>query len=321
MQILVIAERDGQCVRRASRAALSFAYDVASQTGGNVECLVLGHHLDTVAEAAAHYAPVLIADSAALANPLADRYAHVITKVAKERRADLIVAASNTFAKDIVSRAAGLLGGAMAGDVVGHSFEDGELLLQRPMYAGAVLATVALCGEPKIVTVRPSAYPLREATETPFSIAAVAVDDAALPNHVEFDGLEIKQTNRPDVTEATVVVSGGRGVKSSDDFERLVGGLADVLGGATGSTRALVDAGITPNDLQVGQTGKIVAPQLYIALGVSGAIQHLAGMKNSKTVVAVNKDPDAPMFDAADYGLVGDLYEVVPALIERLQRG
>lgn len=321
MQILVIAERDDQIIRRASKSAVSFAYNVADQTGGNVECLILGHQLDAVAEAAAKYAPVLIADSEALAQPLADRFAHVIAEVARERRADLIVAASNTFAKDIVSRAAGLLGGAMAGDVVGHSFQDGELLLQRPMYAGSILATVVLCGEPKIVTIRPSAYTPREAAETPYSIAAVAVDESALPNRVAFEQLDAKQTDRPDVTEATVVVSGGRGVKSSDDFERLVGGLADALGGATGSTRALVDAGITPNDLQIGQTGKIVAPQLYIALGMSGAIQHLAGMKNAKTVVAVNKDPDAPIFDAADYGLVGDLYEVVPALIEKLQHG
>jgi electron transfer flavoprotein alpha subunit len=321
MQILVIAERDGQSIRRASRSALSFAYDVADQAGGDVECLILGHQLDAVAAEAANYAPVLLADSAVLAWPLADRYAHVIANVAKERRAALIVAASNTFAKDIVSRAAGLLGGAMAGDVVGHAFLNGELLLERPMYAGAIQATVALCGEPKIVTVRPSAYPPREAARAPFSIASVAVDDAALPNGVEFERLEAKQTDRPDVTEARVVVSGGRGVKSSDDFERLVGGLADALGGATGSTRALVDAGITPNDLQIGQTGKIVAPELYIAVGMSGAIQHLAGMKNAMTVVAVNKDPDAPMFDAADYGLVGDLYEVVPALIEKLQRG
>jgi electron transfer flavoprotein alpha subunit len=196
---------------------------------------------------------------------------------------------------------------------------DGRLLLQRPMYAGAVLATVELCGTPQIVTVRPSAYAPAGPRDTPATVTAIPVAEAALPRGTEYHGAVSHPTGRPDVTEARVVVSGGRAVKTREDFERLVGGLADVLGGATGSTRALVDAGVTPNELQVGQTGKIVAPDLYVALGVSGAVQHLAGMKNSKLVVAINRDSDAPIFAAADLGLVADIYDAVPQMIDRLR--
>jgi electron transfer flavoprotein alpha subunit len=207
----------------------------------------------------------------------------------------------------------------MASDVIGHQFQDDQLVFRRPMYAGAVTATVALSGTPQVVTVRPAAYEPADYAESPHETKKIDISAGELPNRVEWEGLDSKQTGRPDVTEANVVVSGGRALKNGDDFERIVGGLADVLQGAAGSSRALVDAGITPNELQVGQTGKIVAPDLYIALGISGAVQHLAGMKNSKIVVAVNNDPDAPIFEVADYGLVGDVYEVVPELIEKLR--
>ncbi len=320
MRILVVAQHDGRAVRAASRCALSFAVRCAEATGGGpVGWLALGHRLDRVTADAAGYAPVFVADSPALADPAPDRYARVIADVVADNQVDMLVAASSTFSKDVVSRAAGLLGGAMAGDVIGHEFRDGELLLRRPMYAGAVTATVALCGRPKIVTVRSSAYSPQPPCGAAADVTPVAVDEASLPNHIEYDGLESNPTGRPDVTEARVVVSAGRAVRNHDDFERLVGGLADVLGAATGSTRALVDAGITPNEFQVGQTGKIVAPELYIALGISGAVQHLAGMKNAKLVVAINNDPEAPIFDAADYGLVNDVYEVVPQLIDKFK--
>jgi electron transfer flavoprotein alpha subunit len=318
MRVLIFCEHDGQGLRLGTRSAVAFSNAVAEQTHGSVECLLLGHSLAAVAQDAAAYAPVLVADHPMLAKPVADRYAKIIADVVKQRGCDLVVAAATTFSKDILPRAAGLLGGAMASEVIGHQFRGGQLCFRRPLFAGAVVATVALHGKPQLVTIRPSSYPPANAIAEHCAIAAVAVDEAAMPKKTEFEALESKPSNRPDVTEARIVVSGGRGIKNTEDFERLVGGLADKLYAATGSSRALVDAGITPNAFQVGQTGKVVAPELYIALGISGAVQHLAGMKNSKIIVAINSDPEAPIFEVADYCLVGDVYELVPQMIAKL---
>ena len=321
MRILVVAEHDGALLRSGSRTAVSFANSVAEQSDGEVACLVLGHGVDSVARDASLLAPVLSVDCEALADAVADRYAKVIVEVVSQRNTDLVVAASTTYAKDIVARAAGLLGGAMASDVVNHQFRDGQLVMQRPMFAGAVTATVTLTGQPQIVTVRASAYAAPQPADVPFEITRVDIDTSSLPSHIRVERMESKTSHRPDVTEARVVVSGGRALRDTEDFERLVGGLADQLGGATGSSRALVDAGITPNELQVGQTGKVVAPELYVALGISGAVQHLAGMKNAQAIVAINSDPDAPIFAVSDYGIVGDVYELVPQLIDKLHAG
>ena len=318
MRTLILCEYDDKGIRLGSRSAVAFGNTIAEQSQGSVECLLLGHSLAVAAQDASGYAPVLAADHAALSNPVADRYSKVLSDVVKQRGYDLVVAAATTFAKDILPRAAGLLGGAMASEVIGHEFREGRLCFRRPLFAGSVVATVALKGTPQIVTVRPSAYAPANARNERFAVTALAIDAATLPKKIEFEALQSKLSNRPDVTEARVVVSGGRAFKTSEDFERLVGGLADQLHGATGSSRALVDAGITPNAFQVGQTGKVVAPELYVALGISGAVQHLAGMKNSKTIVAINSDPDAPIFEVCDFGLVGDVYELVPQLIAKL---
>ena len=319
MRTLVVAEHDGTTLRPASLSCLTFANSVAHATGGDATWLVLGHRLDVVAQAAAAHSPVLCVDSPALGEPLAEPFARTVAAVTRLRGFDLLCAASSTFAKDIVPRAAALLGGAMASDVVRHEVVDGRLLLDTPRYAGAVTATVALDGSPQIVTVRSSSYGAAEASSAAHPIERLELDAATFARRGSYEGLQSKKNARPDVTEARVVVSGGRAFKTSDDFERYVGRLADVLGGAAGSSRALVDAGITPNELQVGQTGKIVAPEVYIALGISGAVQHLAGMKNSRTIVAINSDPDAPIFDVADYGLVGDVYSLIPELIAKLE--
>jgi electron transfer flavoprotein alpha subunit len=318
MTILVVAEHDGTKVRSGVFSALTVARDLAKNSGDNVELLVLGSGLDSVAADAARFAHVIVADHSLLTNPTADRYARIIADVAKARDAVSIIANSTTFAKDILPRAAALLSAAMAGDVTGYFFANGELLLRRPMYAGAAMAVITLAGRPRVITVRASAFPSAEPLDQPGERTVWSVDASKLPNHSEYVGVESRPTSRPELTEARVVVSGGRPFRTSEEFENYVGRLADALNGAAGCTRALVDAGIAPNEWQVGQTGKVVAPQLYVALGISGAVQHLAGMKNSRVVVAVNSDPEAPMFSIATYGLVGDVRQIVPELIREL---
>lgn len=319
MHTLVVAEHDGTSLRPGSLSCLTFADAVAKATGGMATWLVLGHRAEEVIQEAAQYAPVLAVDSPGLDEPLAEPFARAIAAVVRDRGFDLVAAASSTFAKDVIPRAAAQLGGAMASDVLRHEWVDGRLLLDCPQYAGAVTATVTLHGSPQIMTVRASSYTGAATAATLQAIERLELDAATFARRGRYEGLQSKKNVRPDVTEARVVVSGGRAFKTAEDFERHVGGLADVLGGAAGSSRALVDAGIAPNELQIGQTGKIIAPALYIALGISGAVQHLAGMKNSRTIVAINSDPDAPIFDVADYGLVGDVYAIVPELIARLE--
>src|SRR5437660_2841058 len=318
MSILVVAEHDGAYVRAGSYSALAVARDLAAHSGKRAELLVIGSGVDSVTADAARFAPVIVVDHPFLANPTADRYARIIADVAKVRQAGSIVASSTTFAKDILPRASALLGAAMAGDVTAYSFLNGELRLRRPMYAGAAMATVILTGRPLMITVRASTFPAAEPLAQPGERIVWNVNGSTLPNYSEYVGLESRPTLRPELTEARVVVSGGRPFRTGEEFEKYVGRLADVLNGAAGCTRALVDAGIAPNEWQVGQTGKVVAPQLYVALGISGAVQHLAGMKNSRVVVAVNSDPEAPMFSIATYGLVGDVRQLVPELIREL---
>jgi electron transfer flavoprotein alpha subunit len=319
MRALTIIEHDSKTFRAGSYSAAAFAKSV-SQTGGRVEFLILGHQIENLAKAAAKVAPVVMADHKLLEMPLADRWASVIADVVRARGYDLVTAASTTFARDIVGRTAGLLGGTMASDVVGHEFRDGRLLLRRPMYAGGIVATVVLTGHQQVNTIRPSAYAQLSPTTAEFDIHRWTVDENNLKSGTEFEGRQSRATTRPELTEARLVVSGGLAFKSSEEFESHVGRLADALHGACGCTRALVDSGIAPNELQVGQTGKVVAPELYIALGLSGSVQHLAGMKNSKVVMAINNDPQAPIFEVANYGLVADVRDVVPQLIAELEK-
>lgn len=321
MRVLVIAEHDGQSLRGTSLSCFTFATSIAQASGGSVTWLVLGDKIEQVVSEASRLSPVIVGQSPLLANALADSFARAIATIVRERKFDLIGAASSTYSKDVLPRAAALLGGAMASDVVRHELTDAGLQFDCPRYAGAVTATLRLIGSPQVVTVRGSAYPAARAAEvTSHPVERIEMDAAQLASRCQYVSLKSKKSARPDVTEARVVVSGGRALKNSDDFERIVGGLADVLGGAVGSSRALVDAGITPNELQIGQTGKVVAPDLYVAVGISGAVQHLAGMKNSRTIVAINSDSNAPIFDVADYGLVGDAYQLVPELTDKLRK-
>lgn len=320
--VLVIAEHDDGQLKTATLAAIACAKQVCADTGGGFDVLVLGDKIGAVAESVRSYgaAQVLTCDHPSLEHPLADKFAHVVAGAARERGVSMIVAAASTFSKDVLPRVAALLDAGMLSDVVAVASDADDFTFQRVMFAGNAVATVKLSGPVKVFTVRAAAFSAPPKSESSSPVVALAVDAASLPNHAEFVSREERPAGRPDSTEARIVVSGGRAFKNAEDFERLVGGLADALGGAVGASRVLVDSGITPNSLQIGQTGKVVAPDLYIALGISGAIQHLAGMKDSKIVVAVNQDSDAPIFEVADYGLVGDVYQIVPELIRKLKQ-
>lgn len=321
-KILVVAEHDHGKLKLATLSAVSFARQAAALSSGGFEVLVMGSQVAGVAEALRKLgaAAVLVADHAALAEPLADVQARLIVQTARTRGLDWVVGAASTYTKDILPRAAALLDAVMLSDVIGLEAEGGEFVYRRVLYAGNIIATVKLDGETRCFTVRSAAFAAATmgAAESPVIPLAVGTEDLA--SQAAFVSRESKISGRPDATEAKIVVSGGRALKNAEDFERLVGGLADVLGAAVGSSRALVDSGITPNSLQIGQTGKVVAPELYLAVGISGAIQHMAGMKDTKVIAAINKDPDAPIFEVADYGLVADVYQAVPELMTKLKQ-
>ena len=317
-ETLILIEHDRQQVKRPSLHAVTLAREL----GGEYAFLVLGYGLNEIAGSLVSLGAtsVIVADDPALAEPLADRYATVIAEVAQKRGATTLLGTSSTFSKDILPRAAALLDAPMVTDVIGIEEMDGSISYRRPINAGSMLATVKLEGDRRVLTVRATAFEAPAADAVPCPVERFVFHAASLPNGMQLISREQRASDRPDLTEARVVVSGGRPLKDKETFERLVGGLADALGGAVGATRAAVDAGMAPNDYQIGQTGKIVAPELYIALGISGAIQHLAGIKDSRIIVGINKDPDAPIFQMATYGLVGDLHQIVPQLIESIRQ-
>jgi electron transfer flavoprotein alpha subunit len=317
-ETLILIEHDRQQVKRPSLHAITLAREL----GGEYALLVLGHGLNEIARSLVSLGAtsVIVADDPALAEPLADRYAKVIAEVAQKRGATTLLGTSSTFSKDILPRTAALLDAPMVTDVLGIEETDGSISYRRPINAGSMLAKVKLEGDRRVLTVRATAFEAPAAGAGPCPVEQFEFHAASLPNDMQLISREQRASDRPDLTEARVVVSGGRPLKDKETFERLVGGLADAMGGAVGATRAAVDAGMAPNDYQIGQTGKIVAPELYIALGISGAIQHLAGIKDSRIIVAINKDPDAPIFQMATYGLVGDLHQIVPQLIESIRQ-
>ena len=309
MSTLLIAEHDNESLNPATLNALA----AARALGAEVDIMVAGANCASVAEAAAAIADVgkvLCADNAAYGEQLAENVSLLVADLAAPY--DNVVAASTTNGKNIMPRVAALLDVAQISDVIGVESAD---TFKRPIYAGNVIATVKSGDAKKVITVRTTAFDAVAAEGGSATIEAVdAAHDAGLS---EFVSQEIAKSDRPELAAAPVVISGGRGMQNGDNFS-LLEGIADKLGAAMGASRAAVDAGFVPNDMQVGQTGKIVAPDLYIAVGISGAIQHLAGMKDSKTIVAINKDEDAPIFQVADYGLVGDLFEALPDFESRI---
>ncbi|MFA5263762.1 MAG: FAD-binding protein [Opitutaceae bacterium] len=312
---LVIAEHGNGQLRKATRAAVSYA----RTQGGGFDILLMGSGLGAVQEEAARLGAdrVFVADHEELGNALADRHARVIEACVRAGGYASVVAATSSYARDLMPRVAALLDSAMVSDVVGV---DAEGRFKRALYSGSIIATVELSSPVKFVTVRSTSFPLAEDAATVSEVKAFTIDMARFPQLSTYVRCETKANRRPDLTEARIVVSGGGAIKSAEDFERLVGGLADKLGASAGATRVLVDQGIASNTLQIGQTGKTVAPELYLALGVSGAIQHLAGMRDARIIAAINKDPNAPIFDVADIGLVEDVYVAVPELLGKLAK-
>ncbi len=309
--VLIVAEQQGGHLKKATFHALGAGQELARRAGGRLHVLLLGQGVTGLAEELKAYGDVLVADAPVLRDYLAESYAPVVVDAAKAVQAACVGAAATAFAKDLLPRAAARLGAAMATEVLSFGGDGAQVTFRRPMWAGNVLAEVELATPVKAFTVRPTEFPVAAAAAAPGAVSPIAVnvDPAALRTRF-VDFKEVKSA-RPELTEARVVVSGGRGTKG--DFKE-VEALADELGAAVGASRAAVDAGWVPNDWQVGQTGKVVAPELYVAAGISGAIQHLAGMKGSKVIVAVNKDPEAPVFAVADYGLVADLFKALPEL-------
>lgn len=309
MAVLVIAEHDNKTLKRATLQAV----DAAARLG-EVHLLVMGSGVDAVAQAAAKVAGVAqvkVVDDPALAEPLAEVVTAQVVPLAKDY--SHVVAAATAHGKDFMPRVAALLDVAQISEVTGIDSAD---TFRRPIYAGNAIATVQSSDPIKVLTVRGTSFD--EAAAEGGSAAIEKVAAVAVDGQPALVGREQASSDRPELTAAQVVVAGGRGLGSAEQFQAVLEPLADRLGAALGASRAAVDAGYAPNDWQVGQTGKIVAPQLYIAAGISGAIQHLAGMKDSRIIVAINKDEEAPIFSVADYGLVADLFEAVPALTAKL---
>lgn len=307
-RVLVIAEHDHLNLAPATLNTLG----AALQLGGTVDVLVAGHDCDAIArQAAAHHgvARVLCAQASHYRDALAE---HLAPLVLAQGGYSHILLPATSFGKNLSPRIAAGLNVAQVSDIIAIESPD---TFRRPIYAGAAIATVRATDAIKVITVRPTAFaPVEPVGEAP--IEAIA-PQAAHPR-ARVVSRSLTKHERPELTHAKVVVSGGRGLGSHEQFDTVLTPLANALNAAIGASRAAVDAGYAPNDYQVGQTGKVVAPALYIAVGISGAIQHLAGMKDSKVIVAINKDPDAPIFQVADYGLVGDLFELVPAITEKL---
>ncbi|MEC5405974.1 FAD-binding protein [Paraburkholderia sp. MPAMCS5] len=307
MMILVIAEHDNASIKGATLNTVA----AAQKIGGDVHVLVAGHNAQGAADAAAKIAgvaKVLLADAPQLAEGLVENVEATVLNIAKDY--SHIVAPATAYGKNVAPRVAAKLDVAQISEITAVVSSD---TFERPIYAGNAIATVQSGDAIKVITVRATGF---DAVALDGGNASVEKIEAAADRGIsQFVNREVTKLDRPELTSANIIVSGGRGLGSGENYTKVLEPLADKLGAALGASRAAVDAGYVPNDYQVGQTGKIVAPQLYVAVGISGAIQHLAGMKDSKVIVAINKDPEAPIFSVADYGLIGDLFTTVPDLV------
>ena len=312
MAVLVVAEHDNKSVKKATLNTVA----AAQKLGSDIHVLIAGHQAGEAAKAASAVSgvsKVLHADAPHLGEFLAENVSALIVSLAKNY--SHVLAPATTTGKDVMPRAAALLDVQQISDI---SAVEGADTFVRPIYAGNALATVKSKDPIKVITVRTTAFDAVAATGGSASVESIsAPSDSGLSSFVS---REVSKSERPELTAAKIIVSGGRGMGSGENFTKVLEPLADRLGAAMGASRAAVDAGFVPNDWQVGQTGKIVAPDLYVAVGISGAIQHLAGIKDSRVIVAINKDEEAPIFQVADFGVVGDLFQLVPSLVEELKR-
>jgi electron transfer flavoprotein alpha subunit len=317
--VLVVAEHRNGHFPKTTLVAINAGLEMARKLNANCLAVALGHQVDTVAAELAKYGPskVIVLEDQRLAAPLADAAAQAVAALVKKLGIETVLATATAMTKDLMPRVAARLNAPMASEIIAIN-DDGSMV--RPMYAGNVLATIELEGPVRVVTVRGTAFDAAalSGASAPVEKMAAELDPSTLK--MEFVGFNEIKSDRPQLNEAKIVVSGGRGLRSGENFKTVLEPLVDELGAAMGASRAAVDAGFVPNDLQVGQTGKVVAPELYVAVGISGAIQHLAGMKDSKTIVAINKDEEAPIFSVADFGLVADLFKAVPEMTEELKK-
>lgn len=318
--LLVLLDTDGSRPLESSQPAIRFAQDLAAEWRADFDILLLGGP-----EVAAHSIAwqghgartVWCVGAPELAHSTADRVAFVCRQIMEKSGSSTLIGTASTFGKDVLPRVAEAAALPMISDAI--SIAGGGLRFRRPMFAGNIVATVEIETRSAVFSVRSSAFGEPRNDLPPSEVKSVAFDSSAYPSGSQWVSMEAPERSRPDLTAARAVVSGGRPLRDAETFEKLMGGLADVLHGAVGATRAAVDSGIAPNELQVGQTGKVVAPDLYIAAGISGSVQHLAGMKDSRVIVAINTDPDAPIFEVADFGLVADLHQAVPELMQALK--
>jgi electron transfer flavoprotein alpha subunit len=317
--VLVIAEHRSGHTPKTTLVAINAGLEMARKRSGSCIVAALGDNVEKVARELAKYgaSKVIALEDPRLGAPLADAAAQAVAALIKRIGVETVMATATAMTKDLMPRVAARLDAPMASEIIAIN-DDGSLV--RPMYAGNVLATIELEGPVRVVTVRGTAFDAAVGSEDPAEVEKMAAELDPANLKMEFVSFNEIKSDRPQLTEAKIIVSGGRGLRSGENFKTVLEPLVDELGAAMGASRAAVDAGFVPNDLQVGQTGKVVAPELYVAVGISGAIQHLAGMKDSKTIVAINKDEEAPIFSVADFGLVADLFKAVPEMTEELKK-
>lgn len=317
--VLIFAEHQGSHFPKTTLTAVHAGLELAAKRGGQAIAVVAGDAPEALAAEIAKYgvAKAIALTHANLKNYLADAHAAALAALIKQTGAEFLLATATAIGKDLLPRLAARLDAPMASEITAIN-DDGTYV--RPMYAGNAMATIELDGPVKVITVRGTAFDAAKPGSNPAPVEKVDAEIDVAAAKTQFVSFNQTKSDRPQLTEARIVVSGGRGLKSGDNFKTVLEPLVDEMGAAMGASRAAVDAGFVPNDLQVGQTGKVVAPELYVAVGISGAIQHLAGMKDSKIIVAINKDEEAPIFTVADYGLVADLFKAVPEMAEEMKK-